>query len=384
MNWHLQNFDHEAFIREYWQKKPCVIRQAFADVVSPISPEELAGLACEEDVHSRLVIEKGGAGPWQLRYGPFKEDDFLSLPDSHYTLLVSECEKWLPEFSGLLDSFRFLPKWRIDDVMISYAPAGGSVGPHIDEYDVFLLQIEGQRNWQYDNTRIDHPALIADLDLAILESFSAQQNAILEPGDMLYLPPGLAHHGIAINGCMTCSIGFRAPTSTEVLESFALEIDKRELGAQRYRDPDLETNRHTGEITSTEIGNFRHMVEKLLDQPDSLWMDSIGKLLSDTVIDESGDALNFTNFEQLLSDEWMINPDSKILYHLDNASIRFYCNGQVTELTNTANRLKAVQQLCTDIELSVFLVKQCQQDPELNHLLLEMANRNALIPVIDE
>lgn len=384
MNWHLQNFDRETFIRDYWQKKPCLIRQAFADVVSPISPEELAGLACEEDVHSRLVMEKGGSSPWQLRYGPFKEDDFLSLPDSHYSLLVSECEKWLPEFSDLLDSFRFLPKWRIDDVMISYAPAGGSVGPHIDEYDVFLLQIEGQRNWQYDTTRIDHPALIPDLELAILESFNAQQNEILEPGDMLYLPPGMAHHGVAVNGCMTCSIGFRAPTATEVFESFAMEIDKQELGTQRYRDPDLETNRHTGEITTVEIGNFRRMVENLLDQPDSLWVDSIGKLLSDTVIGESDDALQFTSFEQFLGGEWMINPDSKVLYHGDNTTIRFYCNGQVTELPNTASRLKAVQQLCTGIELPDFLVKQCQQDSELNQLLLKMANHNALIPVIDE
>ncbi len=384
MDWHLQNFDHEAFIRDYWQKKPCVFRQAFTDVVSPISPEELAGLACEEDVHSRLVMEKGGTGPWQLRYGPFKEDDFLSLPDSHYSLLVSECEKWLPEFTGLLDSFRFLPKWRIDDVMISYAPAGGSVGPHIDEYDVFLLQIKGQRNWQYDTARIDNPTLIPGLDLAILESFDAEQQAILEPGDMLYLPPGIAHHGVAVDGCMTCSVGFRAPTSTEVLESFAMEIDKKELGAQRYRDPDLETNRDTGEITSVEIGNFRHMVEKLLDQPDSLWVDSIGKLLSDTVIDESDETSKFTNFEQLLGGEWMINPDSKILYHRDDTAIRFYCNGQVTELLNTTSRLKAVQQFSSCVELPMLLVKQCQQDSELNQLLLDMANRNALIPMIDE
>ena len=384
MNWQLQNFDQQAFIRDYWQKKPCLIRQAFADVVSPISPEELAGLACEEDVHSRLVMEKGGTGPWQLKYGPFKEADFLSLPDSHYSLLVSECEKWLPEFTDLLDSFRFLPKWRIDDVMISYAPAGGSVGPHIDEYDVFLLQIEGQRNWQYDTARLDHPTLIPDLDLAILESFNAQQSAILEPGDMLYLPPGIPHHGVAVDGCMTCSVGFRAPTATEVLESFALEIDKRELGAQRYRDPDLETNRHTAEITSAEISNFRRMVENLLDQPDSLWLDSIGKLLSDTVVDESADESKFTNFEQLLADEWMINPDSKILYHCDNTTIRLYCNGQVTELAHTKNRLNAVQQLCTDIELPVFLIKQCQQDPALSQLLLDMVNRNALIPLIDE
>lgn len=384
MNWQLQNFDSDTFISEYWQKKPCVIRQAFADLQSPISPEELAGLACEEDVHSRLVMEKGGESPWQLRYGPFKESDFLSLPESHYSLLVSECEKWLPEFAELLESFRFLPQWRIDDVMISYAPAGGSVGPHIDEYDVFLLQIEGLRDWQFDNQRMSHPALIPDLDLAILESFTSDQQATLAPGDMLYLPPGVAHHGVAVDACLTCSIGFRAPTATEVLESFALEIDKLGLGMQRYRDPDLETSRNANEITATEIGNFRQMVEQLLDQPENIWVESIGKLLSDTVISEAAESAEIASFDQLYADDWMINPDSKILYHQDDANIRFFCNGQVTELPNTAATLEIIQQLCGYVIISDVVLDGCKRDPALNHLLLSMVNSNAIIPVIDE
>ncbi len=144
----LQNLDVDTFLNEYWQKKPCVIRQAFQNFESPISPEELAGLACEKEVHSRLVLEKGGTKPWQLKYGPFEEADFLSLPKTHYSLLVSECEKWVPEFADLIDQFKFIPSWRIDDLMVSYAPPGGSVGPHSDEYDAFLLQAEGHRHWQ--------------------------------------------------------------------------------------------------------------------------------------------------------------------------------------------------------------------------------------------
>ena len=210
MTWQLQGFDKSDFIRQYWQKQPCLIRQAIPDFESPISPQELAGLACEDEVHSRLIIEKGAETPWQLSYGPFAEEVFTALPETHYSLLVSECEKWIPECRSLLAQFQFIPAWRIDDLMVSYAAPGGSVGPHSDEYDVFLLQAEGKRQWQYTDTRVDNPALIADLDLAIMQDFNSDQEAILSPGDLLYLPPGIAHHGVAIGfGNPSCSINCR-------------------------------------------------------------------------------------------------------------------------------------------------------------------------------
>ena len=140
--WQLNNFDIDDFLANYWQKKPLLIRQALPGFKSVLSPEELAGLACEEGVHSRLVLEKDGDIPWQLNYGPFVEEVFTSLPATHYSLLVSECEKWIPELQELVDCFNFIPKWRIDDLMISYAPEHGSVGPHIDEYDVIAYRDE--------------------------------------------------------------------------------------------------------------------------------------------------------------------------------------------------------------------------------------------------
>lgn len=381
MNWVLQDFDSEAFIKQYWQKKPCLIRNAFADLGSPVSPEELAGLACEEEVHSRLVLEKAGDRPWQLRYGPFEEADFLSLPETHYSLLVSECEKWIPEFSDLLNCFRFIPLWRIDDVMLSYAPPGGSVGPHTDEYDVFLLQIQGQRNWQYTDQRVDNPALLANLDLAIMQDFVADQEAVLEPGDMLYLPPGVAHHGVAIDPCLTCSIGFRAPTATEVLESFTLEVDKKELGLQRYSDPNLETKRHFGEITDTEIDRFKRLALQLLDQPQSHWLDTIGKLLSDSTVSESGDPAGITDNSELEAKDWASNPDSKMLYHCQDSQIRFYYNGQVVELPYTDSRLDFVQQLCANADISFHSKESWQHDKELLHLCLVLINARAVLPI---
>lgn len=381
MNWVLQNFDSEEFIKRYWQKKPCLIRNAFVDLESPITPEELAGLACEEEVHSRLVLEKGGNSPWQLRYGPFVEKDFLSLPETHYSLLVSECEKWIPEFSDLLESFRFLPAWRIDDVMLSYAPPGGSVGPHIDEYDVFLLQIEGQRNWQYTDKRVNNPALLADLDLAIMQDFTADQQAILEPGDMLYLPPGIAHHGVAIDPCLTCSIGFRAPTAIEVFESFTVEIDKKELGLRRYSDPELETKRHFGEITDTEIDQFRQLVWGLLEQPRKHWLDTVGKLLSDSAVSESADPVIISDIADLKTKDWAINPDSKILYHCQESQIRFFYNGQVVELPYTDTRLDFVQQLCANTDICFDSNNQWQNDKALTQLCLALINSEAILPI---
>ncbi len=380
MNWSLQNFDSEEFIRQYWQKKPCLIKNVFADLESPISPDELAGLACEEDVHSRLIMEKDGSSPWQLRYGPFQASDFLSLPQSHYSLLVSECEKWIPEFSELLEAFRFVPNWRIDDAMISYAPTGGSVGPHIDEYDVFLLQIFGQRRWQYTDQRLENPSLLPDLDLAILDSFAPDQDMVLRPGDMLYLPPGIPHHGVAVDACMTCSIGFRSPTATETLESFTQEVDSNNLGNQRYSDAGLESDRHFGEITNAEIDQFRELVVSLLDQPKAVWTDTIGKLLSDAVITDSIESIPIADLDGLLKLDWTINPHSKLLYHRDDANIRFYCNGNLNLLPNTETALKFVQTLCGSREIETTFMSQFGQNSELLNLLILMANNNAIIP----
>jgi len=381
MIWQLQGFDSKEFIQHYWQKKPCLIRQAFTGVQSPVSPEELAGLACEEDVHSRLVIEKGGETAWQLRYGPFTEDDFLTLPETHYSLLVSECEKWIPEFAELLDQFHFIPSWRIDDLMVSYAPAGGSVGPHIDEYDVFLLQTLGQRKWQYTNSRVDKPLLIPDLDLAIMQDFDPHQEAILEPGDMLYLPPGIAHHGVALEPGMTCSIGFRAPTASETLESFALEADRQNLGDERYSDTGLETDRHHAEITSNEIDTLKSMVISLLDQPRELWVDTAGKLLSDSIVTEAGDELSPARLEDLFEFEWMINPDSKMLYHRASAGIRFYCNGRCYELPNSELAIDTVQKLCNRGIIANSTIEACRNQAGLTSLLYELINTAAIVRV---
>jgi len=383
MSRQLINFEVKKFIRQYWQKKPFLIRQAFPHFESPVTPEELAGLACEKEVHSRLVIEKDADTPWQVRYGPFDEKTFQTLPESHYTLLVSECEKWVPELADLLELFRFIPGWRIDDLMVSYAPVGGSVGPHFDEYDVFLLQAYGQRKWQYTDKRVENPALIPDLDLAILSEFSFDREATLGPGDLLYLPPGIAHQGVATEPCMTISIGFRAPAANEILDAFLLEMDNRNLGATRYVDPDLESDRHFAEISEMEIGRFKSLVYSLLEQPDDLWRDTAGKLLSDSVILGPEGKERPVGYEQIIKNRWVINPDSKMLYHRGDTVLMFYCNGRAFELPNTDEVIDAVQNLCENRLLTPQLIEACRGNEPLTTLVGELVAISAVIPADD-
>jgi 50S ribosomal protein L16 3-hydroxylase len=386
--WQLQDFDRAEFIAQYWQKKPCVLRKAFTDLesgfTSPVTPEELAGLACEEDVHCRLVLEKDGDSPWQVRYGPFTEQDFLDLPQSHYSLLVSECEKWFPELGDLLDQFRFIPDWRIDDLMISYAPDQGSVGPHIDQYDVFLLQALGSRRWQYSESRNEPADLLPDLELAILRNFNPDQDIVLNPGDMLYLPPGFAHHGIALERCMTYSIGFRAPNAITALESFTLEAESLEIEDRRYTDPDLELDRHHAEITTTEIDRFRSLVSDLLHHSDSLWQDAVGKMLSDSTVTGRENDDQPIYISDLQSGAWMRHPETRMFYHQsEERGISVYYNGCMHQLPQRPDILEQLQQLCEHREWSTSLINACIEIEPLETLLIELASNGAILPIDD-
>ena len=207
----------EEFLKSYWQKKPLLIRQAFPGFVSPISKDEMLELSMSDDAASRLVIEESGENNWQVRQGPFTKKELKSLPDSHWTVLVQEVNAHHEKTAELLDWFSFIPNWRVDDIMVSYAVDKGGVGPHTDNYDVFLIQGLGKRRWKINYTPVEEEHLVEDLDIRILSDFTADEEWVLEPGDMLYLPPKIAHYGIAEGECMTLSIGFRTPSHREIL-----------------------------------------------------------------------------------------------------------------------------------------------------------------------
>lgn len=252
----------DEFLKDYWQKKPLLIRGALPDFASVIAADELAGLACEEHVESRLVQERGER-PWQLRRGPFAEEDFLALPATHWTLLVQEANKHLPELAELIGYFDFIPSCLLDDVMISFAPDQGTVGPHYDYYDVFLLQVEGQKRWRINTQPIVEDNYIPGIDLRIMKSFEAEHDWLLEPGDMLYLPPGVAHYGIALGESITYSVGYRALGHAELLASY-LEDQIGKLPAHRYLDTaGLKRAPHSGEIDAEMIARVAHLIRTL-------------------------------------------------------------------------------------------------------------------------
>jgi 50S ribosomal protein L16 3-hydroxylase len=271
----------EAFLREYWQRKPLLVRQAVPGFESPLSPEELAGLACEEAVISRVVQERGAEGDWAVRHGPFEEEDFLALPETHWTLLVSDVEKHLPELRACLEPFRFVPDWRMDDLMVSYAAPAGSVGPHVDQYDVFLLQAHGRRRWQIDTALVDEDNFLPDLELRIIRDFTPAQEWVLEPGDMLYLPPRIAHHGIAEGPCMTWSIGFRAPAWRDLMASWVDERYASIPADDRYGDAGMSVQENPGEITPEALRRLIRGLRAALDTRDAELARWLGRHLTE-------------------------------------------------------------------------------------------------------
>lgn len=245
------------FLRDYWQKRPLLVRRAFPDFTAPLSPEDLAGLACEEQALSRLVQHDRASDSWSLRQGPFAEEEFPRLPRQDWTLLVQDVDKWDADVAALLTAFEFLPRWRIDDIMVSFAAPGGSVGAHVDQYDVFLLQGEGHRRWQIDARPNPPLEFRDDVELRLLQRFEPSHDWTLAPGDMLYLPPGVPHHGVAIDACLTFSIGMRAPAQSELLVDFAEYVAEQLPESGRFADPDLAPAAEPGEIDEAALGRVR-------------------------------------------------------------------------------------------------------------------------------
>jgi len=268
---HLQ-IDEREFLDRYWQRQPLLIKGAVRGFQAPMSPEELAGLAMEEDIDSRIVSHDGEC--WRLEHGPFQAEDYDR--DDRWTLLVQGVDRWLPEVAELRHCVAFLPSWRFDDIMVSYAVDGGSVGPHFDRYDVFLLQGTGQRLWRLGDLcdertpRLDHDSL------HLLESFNTVQEYLLEPGDVLYIPPGIAHWGIAQGECMTYSLGFRAPKVTDLLARLTDSLLEGLPSESLLTDPKSGAAGRPGEITPAHITNARNLlIDTIKTIDDGRWLGEV-------------------------------------------------------------------------------------------------------------
>ncbi len=274
------------FLNTWWQQRPCLIRQGLIIEPNPISAEVLAGLAFESDIESRIVIgDSNQTTPhWSLRNGPFDDETFAALGESGWTLLIQDIDKldapFHPSVTTLLQAFNFIPNWRFDDLMISYATDGGSVGPHWDDYDVFLIQVEGRRQWSIGNPieAGSQPKLLSNCELRLLADFQATETWILEPGDILYLPPGVPHYGIAQGECMTWSVGYRAPSRHELLDySVQRCLDSAD---SRYTDPDRPATKHSHKLDNYDLQRLSLSIREQLTELDNNLNQHIAAYLS--------------------------------------------------------------------------------------------------------
>ena len=301
------------FLHDYWQKKPLLVRNAFPGFVSPIEPEDLAGLACEEAALSRLIQHDRERNAWKVRHGPFAEEEFPGLGDRDWTLLVQDVDKWDADIAALLPKFDFLPRWRIDDVMVSFAATGGSVGAHVDQYDVFLLQAQGHRRWQIDTREAPPLHFRKDVELKMLQRFTPDHDWVLGPGDMLYLPPGVPHHGVAEDPCLTFSVGMRAPSAAELLGDFVDTLASESDDGLRYADPDLEPARDANEIDAAAMQRAVEALNLLrMNDPDRLG-DWFGRFI--TLYRSSGEAMPAEDGRSRIEVEWDLQPGHVLHRH---------------------------------------------------------------------
>ncbi|WP_340265215.1 JmjC domain-containing protein [Sphingobium mellinum] len=275
----IPHFNSDLFLRDYWQKRPLLIRNPWADWRNPLEPDELAGLACEEGVESRLITRD--AHHLAVESGPIDPDRFSKLTSGPWTLLVQAVDHHSPGVAALIGPFRFVPDWRIDDVMVSYASDGGGVGPHFDQYDVFLVQGLGKRRWRVGPRCDAATPLLPHEDLRLIADFEPTGEWVLEPGDMLYVPPGFAHDGVAVgDDCMTYSIGFRAPSRAELVEHWSEHQANGMAEDDRYADPDLSAQGNPGEIAAPALDRLHAMVMETLADRDAFarWFGSYNSL----------------------------------------------------------------------------------------------------------
>lgn len=264
------SIDKDQFLTHYWQKKPCVFRNALASPPSFLTADELAGFSLDEEVESRLIRFNTENNQWSLEHGPFEVDRFNDLPESNWTLLVQSIDNWSGETRQLLEYFSFIPRWRFDDIMVSYATEQGGVGPHFDNYDVFLVQGEGRRHWRVGaKGKLSQQTQIID-GLSHLQDFEAIIDTILEPGDILYVPPETAHWGVSVGESIGYSVGYRTPQAhqlTSLLTEFISEnLSSSDFFTDQYRNNSLHNNEFEPELTQWA----QNELIKLSQRPDLL------------------------------------------------------------------------------------------------------------------
>jgi len=322
----------EQFLNEYWQKKPLLVRNAMPEIMGLLEPEDVKELALEEDVSARLIRQKNkNPNEWHVKSSPLTKGDFQKLPNL-WTILVQAVDHYSFDIAELWKKFPFIPQWRRDDIMVSYAPKGGSVGKHFDFYDVFLVQGHGHRRWQLGQMCDESTEFVADQPLKLLSQMNVDFDEVLAPGDLLYVPPGLAHYGVAEDDCLTFSFGFRMPNLAEMTDRLSEQFAKNSVLTNPLADITRIKTDAIGEINNTE---FSYLKTQLLDyltqapefdaaimayMSESKYPNSIPEP-EEIVVDDLLEVIN-SGYQLILE------PASRLLYRQQDQLLDFWANGE--------------------------------------------------------
>ncbi|PKG59181.1 cupin domain-containing protein [Shewanella sp. Choline-02u-19] len=367
----LNGITPKQFLEQYWQKKPLVIRQGFKNFKDLLSPEEMAGLACEDVVESRRVFKEHDE--WQAEFGPF--ESYEELGETDWTLIVQALNNWVPEAEELIKCFDFIPRWRLDDVMVSYATPGGGVGPHIDLYDVFICQGSGRRRWRVGDLG-PHKEFAAHPALLHTEAFDPIIDVELLPGDILYLPPGYPHDGVTIEPSMSFSVGYRTASAKDMISAMADHIIDKDMCNEQIADPDRVLSENSGVVNNGDLERIKQQLFATLD--DKLVSEFSGRYLTQSKceLDLPEEHLGFQSLdvtEQLKQQPLIKLGGLRTLYF--EASVAdgvLYINGE--QFTLSASREALIALLCDTQELTAVNLSPWLEDIEVVEQLTAWVN----------
>ncbi|TXJ09523.1 MAG: cupin [Acinetobacter sp.] len=323
----------EQFLSEYWQKKPLLVRNALPEIVGMFEPDDIKALALEEHITARLITQNGkNHDQWNVKNSPLSSKDFKQLP-TYWTLLVQAIDHYSMELAELWKKFAFIPQWRRDDIMVSYAPKGGSVGQHFDFYDVFLVQGYGQRRWQLGQFCDENTAFVAYQPLKLLPEMQVNFDEILHAGDLLYVPPRLAHYGVAQNECLTFSFGFRMPNQAQIIDRISDSFADQNMTKTPILDIKRSTSQPIGEIQHAELDDLKQKLLQAIQNHDD-FENALMALISEPKYPDhipELEAINAEEFQDYCQEGFSIaiEPASRLLYRqLTNQTLAFWANGE--------------------------------------------------------
>lgn len=377
------------FLRDYWQKKPLFVKGAFPNFEDPLSADEIAGLAFEEFIPSRFIFEEGGERPWELKMGPFFEEDFASLADKKWMLVVNDIEKSLPHLKSMLDPFRFIPNWRLDDLQASLGEDGGSVGAHWDDYDVFLIQGEGKKRWQISYDEVSEDDFVEGIDIRLIEHFKPDEEWLVEPGDLLYLPPRIGHFGINIGRSVTWSVGFRAPKHSEMLHDFTGSLLEDIAEDARFTDPDLTQVTQIGELDDLAVERVSKVIHQYLTlNPEAIarWF---GQHITEPKLFQTpeprAELYSAEALSQLIAEKGELerHPGITFLYRDINERRYLFAGGE--EFSLPVEEGEIIRMICQHPELTAgMMAAPVASSKEVEALILQLVNDGYYFDYSDE